>query len=385
MQTHLLGTALVCLTLMFYPCSVICAPAPTSSPTTSTVEPEDCSKLPYFQVGDFVYGRKPGPAMFGHPMITLDGKPSSDPETEFAERQLDEYTWLLQKVCDRGNDKQMVIQLLKDIDPRVRTLALASLFDREDPSLLPDIRSLCSDTAETFITHYFAEYASFDVDDPPPPPFRSQTVGDIARSFLSFYTSDSGFDYTKFEKYWSERKDRRYCASWCAVRMLRASEGSSPIMRERLALTRRLIQEVQQLPNPDRCLELLYLSNGSNASQVLSGDFLLSECKNLTAEQLLHVVELKPDSNDPDIKSLAAGHFHALEGMSNFILSHAGQLLRPEQIPVLSSLRKTEKQSSSGVFYQAKRWRLLDKTIAELRHKTRKENVSKAKPTDQRT
>jgi hypothetical protein len=67
--------------------------------------------------------------------------------------RIDEYMKLLDVICDKGNDRQTVIELLRDTNPQVRTLALASLFDREEPSLLPYFVPLCKDGAQTFKTY----------------------------------------------------------------------------------------------------------------------------------------------------------------------------------------------------------------------------------------
>jgi len=45
----------------------------------------------------------------------------------------------------------LLIELLQHYDAKVRTLALACLFDKEDPALLPHLVFMAEDDAETFL------------------------------------------------------------------------------------------------------------------------------------------------------------------------------------------------------------------------------------------
>ena len=88
--------------------------------------------LPLFPTSDFLYNR-------------------ADLLVAAVPRELAEPYHLLlpQLVVPEGKTAELE-KLLKHPDPKVRTLALAALFIRNDPKLLPQIAALVSDDAETF-------------------------------------------------------------------------------------------------------------------------------------------------------------------------------------------------------------------------------------------
>lgn len=326
------------------------------------------SKLPFFFCGDLAYARRPS---------------SLGPSA----KQLDEYMSLIQTICDPANDKQTTISLLNDADPKVRTLALASLFDREEPALLKYFVPLCKDTAETFKTYVPCAYAGLTHQEKLPD--ENQKVGQIAQQFLARYLEPAGFyygiearpdvnygggprRYGGFEGYWNERKDRKYCASWYEVRMERATQGTMPLRAVNRLDLQKIIQEIKRLNAPDCSLELLYLGSVTGVSDVLNNDALLSQCKLLSPEQLLHVLQRKPDSRDPDIRPHPSNNYR-YTCMMNFILAHAPQLLRREQLPALLACRKFENEFSKHGITDPNRTALWSIAIADIDRKNAKQ------------
>lgn len=123
-----------------------------------------------------------------------------------------------------------LVTLLKHKSPKVRTLALALLFDLEDPKMLPHIFSLMRDRAPTFPAPLFVG----NEDGGKMPQLTEQTVGEIAYHFVSFYVrqAERGNDDRAFEDYWELRKDRAFCASWFEVQLLRARQGTVPTQKK---------------------------------------------------------------------------------------------------------------------------------------------------------
>jgi hypothetical protein len=128
-------------------------------------------------------------------------------------------------------------------DPRVRTLALVYLFDKGDPKLLPLPFKLVDDPGPTFPARTPVAYIA---SSPRPTAFSEipqtpQTVGSVADRMISFYLERAGFSYGShgngsclgFPDYWTQRKDRDYLASWFAVELDRATQGTSPTPGDR--------------------------------------------------------------------------------------------------------------------------------------------------------
>ncbi len=104
-------------------------------------------------------------------------------------------------------------QLLKHPNPKVRTLALAALFQKDDPHVLPDIMSLANDSAKTFQTPSPGPQQVFPSAQTPPP--QDQTVGEVATVMIGCYLDpwNVGSPLTSLETYatyWEKRKDRTY-------------------------------------------------------------------------------------------------------------------------------------------------------------------------------
>src|SRR5262249_41838711 len=130
--------------------------------TTKRFE-ELAKELKMFPTGEISYGRGDRPAM-----MRLIPPKWTEP-------------WF-KIYAEVGNDKDDVadlIGLLKHDDPKVRTLALAALFRREDPKLLPHLAALMKDTDKTVPDVQIRRAIAFPPKDGDllPQDFQEQTVG----------------------------------------------------------------------------------------------------------------------------------------------------------------------------------------------------------------
>jgi len=85
------------------------------------------------------------------PMLQLDGYMNfeeTDSETLLKARVLHEQ--LIKEMFEVDLPTKELLPLLKHGNPKVRTLAIMALINKEDPKLLPDIQALVKDEAETF-------------------------------------------------------------------------------------------------------------------------------------------------------------------------------------------------------------------------------------------
>ena len=183
---------------------------------------------------------------------------------------------IISEVTSGNYSRDAVLEQLSHPDPKVRTLAAVALFDREDPFSLPLLVKLCADYARTFDgrPELAPELASGPYWGSAPPPLE-QYVSDVAREMLEFYMKRAGFHYKQFHpsqpgfaEYWSERKGRSHCASWFAVQLARASQGTSPPPNESLKRIRGLRRRIDALPLADRAWVLLRL-NGEDGGSAL--------------------------------------------------------------------------------------------------------------------
>jgi len=238
-----------------------------------------------------------------------------------------------------------LVDLLKHDDPKVRTLALAALFLREDPRLLPHFAALLGDTGKT-APNLEIRRANFS-QELMPQDFQEQTVSQVAQVLLGSWLRPAGFAPEEFAAYWADRKDRKFCASWYLARFYRAGQATSNFDKKRVPLIRAIRKEVDSLDPINRDWTLLWLSAHSFCSmstepqQVLaSAEELLAAGKRLGPARLMDLLQDRPISGDPD---LAPGQRRSRgrDDLILWVLRHAGQLLRPEDAPALLALETT--------------------------------------------
>src|SRR5665213_230767 len=92
------------------------------------------SELSFFATHDFLYRRFPR---------IITSKATDAQVSQSYQNAISSLTGANYTVSD-------LTQLLSDPSPRVRTLAMALLFDKDEPQLLPEIVALSGDSAPTF-------------------------------------------------------------------------------------------------------------------------------------------------------------------------------------------------------------------------------------------
>ncbi len=258
-----------------------------------------------------------------------------------AESRVLKNLWLISK----QTSVQDLEKLLKNPNPKVRTLALYGLFHKADQSLLPLIYSMVSDTAETWPQEGLP-YQNAGRD-----PDRKQTVGEVAASMVSCYVEHGKSSHyynvydlskvgTEFERYWESVKDRKYDVSWFAVWTKMASENDSTTVE-------RVRSRINRLPPDERAWMLLCMLDLDpelgKYGDVPQQNMLASE------EELVKILqELGPE------KLLAGLRGNIpLEGMDwrdgvyrraaiGFILQHAVDLFRPQDADALLTFAQKE-------------------------------------------
>ena len=249
--------------------------------------------------------------------------------------------------------------LTKHRDPRVRTLAIVSLFQKRDPKLLPMIFALVDDDAPTFPTptrranpvvlrKLRRARSAADQWESDPIPFNEfpqtpQSVGAVAEGLVTFYLRQAGYRYRSyhgtpcfgFPHYWEQRKDRDYLASWFAVDLHFASRDPVGGGRARVALRSCL----DALEGEDRLWSRLFVGTGPWGNRIFSKADLLAVGKALGPDQLMLMLASRAPASDPDLV-LQPDEARCANGdvggrMRTFVLDNAAALLRPDDADAL--------------------------------------------------
>ena len=253
---------------------------------------------------------------------------------------------LLTELRALSGDRESLQTLLTNSDPKVRTLALGALFQREDGRDLPLIAALIPDSAPTFPNLH----ESMSQQGGPRPIaelVNPQTVGAVAQMMLAFWgVEHEGYSVLQaqggrgiitsndFADYWKKYAGRDHAASWFAVRMKRATRQITPIQPEYQPDIQRVIVNMKALPLPERAWVELYVLAPAGwyefeaADLIATDSDLIAMIKKLNHSALLRFLRRQPVSDDPDL--LLDKDKPQFVKMSNFILRHADELLRPE-------------------------------------------------------
>jgi hypothetical protein len=269
--------------------------------------------------------------------------------------------------------------LLKDPDPRVRTVTLGALFVREDTQDLPSIAAMMRDDSPTVPDLHNSMSAApgiralSELESP-------QTVGSIAREMVRFYldavhiqptgpvidssgyaidshgyrstigTASTAELQSTFDVYWRERKDRANCASWYLVKLKRATRQTEPIQPQYQADIDAVFAKIRALPLPDRDWTLFFAVFGGGmprANYVASDAALLAAATSIGSDALMKFLLIKPFSSDPDLHFTGSDFDPRNElyvPISRFILRHATDLLRPTDASALRANATNELQ-----------------------------------------
>jgi hypothetical protein len=268
---------------------------------------------------------------------------------------------LLQDLRSLSGDRNALAALLKDSDPKVRTLALGAIFQREDGRDLPLIASLLDDSAVT-LPDLRDSMNSIGGPQPLAAYESSQTVGSVADAMLAFWCLPEGSIQTKvttndFARYWSQHAGRTESAGWFVPRMNRATRQTIPIRPDyQQPDIDRVLAKMQSLPEPYRAWVRLYVlapqgwyqypegwDQNRPRDEVATDDQLLEMVRQLPPDSLLRFLQGKPVSDDPDL--LMDRNDPRYRRMRDFILRHADRLLRPEDADAVLAAEYVEKNS----------------------------------------
>lgn len=313
------------LLLVFALLGMIAEPAPAGDDVLKHFE-RVAGELPFFALGDFLFDRE----------LTAQGPPD----------EADRYNKTLSRLIHgeiAGSATGMVLisakrvssgevsPLLRDEDPKVRTLAMAWLFANDEEATLPRLVELVNDPAETFPTPLPTAVMYVPGRERPSPPLEKQTVGDVARKMLAFYMERAGYYYgvegrgehAGFSGYWDRRGERKSCLSWFAVELDRATHGVSPLRQDSRSRVFAVHGDIDTLPPVEKEMALIgVFADRRELREVVSEQELVFAARRLGPERLLTLLRGEPLVDDPDLP-------HYSDHIRDFVLRHAGELLRP--------------------------------------------------------
>src|SRR5262249_45158453 len=149
---------------------------------------------------------------------------------------------------------------------------------------------------------------AFKKSEPLPQDFHPQAVGRVATELVNWWLRAAGSNAADFHSYWDARKDRAYCASWFAARLLRITGAITPFREERAKEVQALRKEIDRLPQLERDWILVYLAsnqyNGLDATgrgHLVKHEELLLVAKRLGPDRLMGLLQGKAISDDPDL------------------------------------------------------------------------------------
>ena len=252
-----------------------------------------------------------------------------------------------------GKQPELVRRLNKHPDPKVRTLVIATLYARLDPSDLVYIASVRKDKAPTFkYLHdprsaggYTGDLA--EIEDP-------QTVGDVAGKMLLQYHEAAGeggdmeIEDCDFDKYWSVRAKRKTCASWFLFQVEYATRSTSPLQPQYKKDVAAAIAKIKALPLNERAWTQLFVRTRSftDIEDYLSEADCLATLKEVGPDQIMKFLKCESVVDDPDLNFEAGKEYrhrvHFL--MVMFVLKNAKQLLRVEDVPSLLELETFQRE-----------------------------------------
>jgi len=291
--------------------------------------------------------------------VMIDNRPlgprhgRNDQETSLYSAAAQDQLVLLKHLRQASEKREALVTLLKHENPKVRTLALGALFQREDGRDLPLIASCGEDfsptfpdlTDETGSSYNFSSLSGLE---------RPQTVAQVSRSMLLLWRDrSSGHEST---------------AARFRVRLERATRRIEPLPAGYQADVDRVLADLNALPVSERAWTALYIQalDAWYVGVVDVSEIAQTALKALSpaeiARFLLHDKvtddpELRPATDSPRGIDFARRHHDSANvrwrgplppntdvfyGMAYFILQHAGALLRPQDAPILLANEKKD-------------------------------------------
>ena len=207
-----------------------------------------------------------------------------------------------------GKQPELVRKLNKHPDPKVRTLVIATLYARLDPTDLVYIASVRKDNAPTFkYLHHPRSAGGYtgdltEIEDP-------QTVGDVAGKMLLEYFEAAGeggdmeIEQCDFNKYWSVRANRKTCASWFLVQVKYATRSTSPLQPQYRNDVAAAIAKIKALPLNERAWTQLFIRTRgfTDIEDYLSEADCLAALKEVGPDQIMKFLKCESVVDDPDL------------------------------------------------------------------------------------
>ena len=293
-----------------------CAICPAQSTLEKTRDSlrSAAAALPVFEVGDFIYNRWPRFSL-------MDTSISAN------------YKRTLSSLIEANYPAGDLIAVAGDPQPAVRTLAIALLFQKEDPKLLFEIFLRINDTAQTLPTLQLVDFM------PVPLLTRPQTVGEAARAMIDAYIHSAGV--IDFDSYQRSHHSRPYYLSWFEVRLLRATGLTNPFQEYRRPLLTKVLGELRRLPAFDRDMYVLCLSQWVPECPLATEDEVIAAAQRLGHTRLLQIIIGRPPGTAPDV--VQSSRPERYQHVVSFILSHADKLLNPFDESLLAALEQAQR------------------------------------------
>lgn len=225
---------------------------------------------------------------------------------------------------------ERVAPILNHEDPKVRTLAMVSLYRLKNPQVVDLLVPLLRDRELTFPT-LTGTTLSAPVELARRTPAVPQSVGYVAKLMLGSMLASSWGRFPidahperTLEEYWSTRKNRDHWLGWFCFQVSQASGGVSPLSedaRQRIAL---IGSHILRLPPVER--EIYYLgifANPDFPTNLRRDDELLLCARRLGPDRLMALLRKEPIIDDPDLP-LAFFRIH------RFVFENAEELLGPK-------------------------------------------------------
>lgn len=230
--------------------------------------------------------------------------------------------------------------LLKDADPKVRTLAIVLLFRLERLDVLPDIARLVGDEAQTFPK-------PADLAAPQQPwPMEPHSVGEYAKFVIEAYADasyeldqlreadrlayDKPDELAKQMAHFASRRDVRLSTAGLRVAMDIATGRVTPLQPERVSRVADVLQRAGDVPAPRRFFTYLAIDFQRLRGPDYPDDFLLNEARRLPRETRMRTV-LRHSVDDPDLAPGFGRHYLLDHGVDLFRASDVDTLLHIEE------------------------------------------------------
>jgi hypothetical protein len=257
---------------------------------------------------------------FGHDYVDL---PFSESGRLGATPGAVEYQGLLQS----NHPVPILLSLIKDPDPKIRTLAAAALTAKGEPRLQQYLGPLLEDQSRTFDVMWRPE-----VDNYVPIRSSPQTVASTVLRLVEYRNK------ADFDRYWAIHRNREYCADWF-LWQLRHKQFAPLAPRD-----------IQSVPSPDREMITLWIGVGGwplHYDGFPEAD-VMAAAKRLGREHILAVLRGQPPGTDPDIKPVNKGWppGEPYYVMGKFLLSHASNFLTPSDADMLLTLEDEERKQN---------------------------------------